>query len=102
MQQAAAAGEKGYGAFKQWLISFCGLEDIDIITQFKSWIWRYRDPPSSSPLETTLAVTVCKYDLIHIDLKWRSYQNRSFHTRDKGQTLATNCVPRGWFYKNIP
>lgn len=96
------SGENGYGAFKRWLVSFCGLGDIDIITQFKSSVWQYGDPPSPSPPETTRVVSICKYDLIHIYSKWHSYQNRSFRTRDKGQTLATTCVPRGWFSRKSP
>lgn len=30
--------------FKRWLISFCGLKDIDIFAQLKSSAWQYGDP----------------------------------------------------------
>lgn len=95
---SSCSGERLW-SFEGWLISFCGLEDIDIITQLKSSVWQCGDSPSPSPLETTLAVSICNYDLIHIYSKWHSYHNRSFHTRDKGQNLATYSVPRGWSSK---
>lgn len=90
-------------SFKRWLISFCGLEDIDVITLLKSLVWQYGIlPPSPSLLETMLVVSICKYDLIYLHPKWHSYQNRTLHIRDCGPYLATKCVPRGWFSKRFP
>lgn len=94
--------EESLRSFKRWLISFCGLEDIDIITQLKWYGSMGILPPSPSPLETTLVVSVCKYDLIYIHPKWHSYQNRTFHTRDKRQNSHKLCAKRVVFQKNSP